>query len=119
MKLTFPAAPDRASWLLSMRRLTSRSLAGTTRKLVAVGTVRLDVMLATTRAGLPRRGTTVPSTAPAGAGVGAAGPAPVVASPPGPVPGGGAAFARGTLPGRAGGACGAPGRLPAAAPLVV
>ena len=65
VKLTLPAVPVRASWLFRISRLTSRSLAGTTRKLVAVGTSRLEVMLETTRAALPRRGTVVPST-PAG-----------------------------------------------------
>ena len=51
------------------RRLTSRSLAGTWRKLVAVGTPRLASMLATIRAPAPRSGS------PTGA-AGAARPAP-------------------------------------------
>src|SRR4051794_29998700 len=55
------------------RRLTSSSLAGTSRKLVAVGTSRLASMLATIRAAAPRRGCTVPapfdSTLAAGEGV--------------------------------------------------
>ena len=62
VKLTLPAVPVRASWLLRISRLTSSSFAGTTRKLVAVGTSRLVVMLETTRAALPRRGTVVPSS---------------------------------------------------------
>ncbi len=37
-------------------RFTSRSLAGTCRKLVAVGTARLASMFATTRAAAPRSG---------------------------------------------------------------
>ena len=63
MKLTLPAVPVRASWLLRISRLTSSNLAGTTRKLVAVGTSRLVVMLETTAAALPRSGTVVPSSA--------------------------------------------------------
>src|SRR5579875_2620316 len=56
-----------------MRRLTSSSRAGITRKLVAVGTPRLAVMLATTRAAAPRSG--VASTASfAAAGPGGADP---------------------------------------------
>src|SRR5262245_35054537 len=50
-------------------RLTSSSLAGTLRKLVAVGTPRLAVMFWTMRAAAPRRG----SPASPAAGVGAAG----------------------------------------------
>src|SRR4051794_38744245 len=42
-------------------RLTSSSLAGTSRKLVAVGTSRLASMLATMRAAAPRRGCGVPA----------------------------------------------------------
>src|SRR5438270_1684380 len=56
VKLTLPAEPVRISWLLRMVRLTSRRRAGTTRKLVAVGTDRLAVIFATTRAAAPRSG---------------------------------------------------------------
>src|SRR5438105_2530429 len=59
----------RARWLLRILRLTSRSLAGTWRTLVAVGTPRLASMLATMRAAAPRRGTGF-SSASSGAGVG-------------------------------------------------
>ena len=45
------------------RRLTSSSLAGTSRKLVAVGTPRLASMLATMRAAAPRMGFASSSTA--------------------------------------------------------
>src|ERR1700722_4253310 len=55
VKLTLPALPVRLSWLLRMRRLTSSRRAGITRKLVAVGTSRLAVMLATMRPAAPRR----------------------------------------------------------------
>ena len=48
------------------RRLTSRSLAGTWRKLVAVGTPSDDSMLVAVRAAAPRRG--VASASPAGGG---------------------------------------------------
>ncbi len=55
MKLTLPE-PVRASWLLRIWRLTSSSLAGTTRTDVAVGTPRLASMFSTVRAAAPRRG---------------------------------------------------------------
>ena len=56
VKLTL-APPTRRSWLLRILRLASSSRAGTTRKLVAVGTSRLASMLATMRAAAPRKGT--------------------------------------------------------------
>src|SRR5665213_1452296 len=46
----------RDSWLLMTVRLTSSSLAGTERTLVAVGTPREASMLATIRPAAPRRG---------------------------------------------------------------
>src|SRR5829696_3232836 len=52
------------------RRLTSSSLAGTSRKLVAVGTPRLASMFATMRAAAPRRGS--PGWSVAGAALGVA-----------------------------------------------
>ena len=55
VKLTF-APVVRANWLFRIRRLTSRSRAGTVRTLVAVGTERLSSMLATVRAAAPRSG---------------------------------------------------------------
>src|SRR5271168_5239963 len=55
VKLTL-APVVRASWLFRMRRLTSRSRAGTVRTLVAVGTARLASMLATMREAAPRSG---------------------------------------------------------------
>src|SRR6476469_691582 len=48
-----PRARDR--WLLMTIRLSQSSLTGTERTLVAVGTLRLASMLATVRAGAPRR----------------------------------------------------------------
>ncbi len=72
MKLTF-APVVRASWLFKIRRLTSRSRAGTVRTLVAVGMARLASMLATIREAAPRSG--VASSVPAAtveAGTGAA-----------------------------------------------
>ena len=69
VKLTFPAEPVRTSWLLSMRRLTSRMRAGITLKLVAVGTPRLAVMLATIRPAAPRSGVTVSRRRSCGLGV--------------------------------------------------
>src|SRR5271168_1515407 len=65
VKLTF-APVVRASWLFRIRRLTSRSRAGTVRTLVAVGTARLASMLATIREAAPRNG--VASSLPAVAG---------------------------------------------------
>ena len=55
VKLTL-APVVRASWLFRIRRLTSRSRAGTVRTLVAVGTDRLASMLATIREAAPRSG---------------------------------------------------------------
>src|SRR6188472_675766 len=55
VKLIFPA-PDRPRKPLMIFRLTSSSLAGTSRKLVAVGTPRLRSMLATISAPAPRIG---------------------------------------------------------------
>src|SRR5438552_13512033 len=55
VKLTLPPRL-RDRWLLRILRLTSSSRAGTTRKLVAVGTARLASMLATIRAAAPRIG---------------------------------------------------------------
>src|SRR4051795_2859223 len=52
---TLPPRPRRR-WLLMTTRLSMSSLAGMTRTLVAVGTVRLASMLATTRAAAPFRG---------------------------------------------------------------
>src|SRR5207302_3773794 len=71
VKLAFPPRV-RARWLLRILRLTSRSLAGTWRTLVAVGTPRLASMLATMRAAAPRRGTGL-SSASSRAAVGPAG----------------------------------------------
>src|SRR3954453_20469280 len=45
----------RARWLLITMRLSIRSLTGTERTLVAVGTVRLASMFFAVRAGAPRR----------------------------------------------------------------
>src|SRR3954465_5671685 len=45
----------RARWLLITMRLSIRSLTGTERTLVAVGTVRLASMFCAVRAGAPRR----------------------------------------------------------------
>ena len=53
-------------------RLTSSSLAGTSRKLVAVGTPRLRSMLATISAPAPRMGLPTGAAAVAGAAAGAA-----------------------------------------------
>src|SRR5689334_11646036 len=49
---------ERARWLLMTTRLSMRSLAGTARTLVAVGTDSDDSMLVTVRALAPRRGLT-------------------------------------------------------------
>src|SRR5665213_2083949 len=68
VKLTLPPVV-RFSWLLTMVRLTSSSLAGTTRTLVAVGTPRDASMLATIRPAAPRNGM-APSTVPTGAAAG-------------------------------------------------
>ena len=75
VKLTF-APVVRANWLFRIRRLTSRSRAGTVRTLVAVGTDRLSSMLATVRAAAPRSGvasSVAAGTTGAGAGAAAAG----------------------------------------------
>src|SRR5664280_3380274 len=56
VKLTLPPVV-RKSWSLMTVRLTSRSLAGTTRTLVAVGTPSDASMLATMRPAAPRSGT--------------------------------------------------------------
>src|SRR5215831_11001236 len=69
---TFPPRP-RLRWLLITMRLSTRSLAGIARTLVAVGTDRLAAMFAAVRAAAPRSRTSV---APAGAGR-RAGPGPV------------------------------------------
>src|SRR5262245_22243621 len=73
VKLTLPP-PLRPRNPLMTRRLTSRSLAGTSRKLVAVGTARLRSMLATTAAPAPRIGSPGSGAVAAGsvAGTGAA-----------------------------------------------
>src|SRR3954447_3578283 len=55
---TLPPRPRRR-WLLITTRLSMSSLAGITRTLVAVGTVRLASMLETTRAAAPRSGDVV------------------------------------------------------------
>ena len=98
VKLTLPPVV-RNSWLLTMTRLTSSSLAGATRTLVAVGTPRDASMLATIRPAAPRRGVAVSGPArrwpdrrlrsrwQVAVEVGArgrAGPARVVAARPGP-----------------------------------
>src|ERR1035437_10759769 len=57
VKLTLPPVA-RNSWLLMMVRLTSKSLAGTTLTLVAVGTSREACMLVTMRPAAPRSGVT-------------------------------------------------------------
>src|SRR5438552_12606350 len=71
VKLTLPPRL-RDRWLLRTLRLTSSSRAGTTRKLVAVGTDRLASMLATMRAAAPRIGVAVSAGCAAFARVGAA-----------------------------------------------
>src|SRR4051812_7780203 len=69
VKLTLPPRV-RARWLFRTRRLTSSSRAGTTRKLVAVGTPSDASMLLAVLAAAPRSG--VP-TATLGLGAGLAG----------------------------------------------
>src|SRR5664280_440786 len=71
VKLTLPPVV-RNNWLLMMVRLTSKSLAGTTLTLVAVGTSREACMLVTMRPAAPLSGVTfspgdVPLDAPTGA----------------------------------------------------
>ena len=73
VKLTL-APVVRASWLFKMRRLTSRSRAGTVRTLVAVGTPRLASMFVTMRDAEPRRTVAASPSAPAGAAGGRADP---------------------------------------------
>ena len=65
MKLTLPPVV-RANWLLMTARLTSRSLAGTLRTLVAVGTASDASMLATMRPAAPRRGVARTASSPPG-----------------------------------------------------
>src|SRR5262245_41273763 len=74
VKLTLPP-PERPRKPLMTLRLTSRSLAGMFRKLVAVGTARLRSMLATMSAPAPRIGSPTGPGSAAGAsgGDGAAG----------------------------------------------
>src|SRR3954465_8148987 len=79
VKLTLPPRV-RIRWLLRILRLTSRSRAGTCRKLVAVGTVSDCSMFCTTLAAAPRRGTArrsevvpFPAPSPAVAGLAATG----------------------------------------------
>src|SRR5689334_15667571 len=77
VKETFPPRP-RPRWLLITMRLSTRSLAGMARTLVAVGTDRLAAMFAAVRAAAPRSRTSVaPAEAcgPGGAGAGADAPA--------------------------------------------
>ena len=76
VKLTLPW-PDRARYPLTTLRLTSSSLAGTLRKLVAVGTSRLAAMFFTMTAPTPlisspgsSAGSSAGAAAAAGAGVG-------------------------------------------------
>src|SRR5215831_6044648 len=74
---TFPPRP-RPRWLLITMRLSTRSLAGTARTLVAVGTVRLAAMFTAVRAAAPRSRTSVTPAAdgagPVGEGGGEEGP---------------------------------------------
>src|SRR5580693_8701789 len=57
-------------WLLITIRLSTRSLAGMARTLVAVGTVRLAVMFATVRAAAPRSRTSTACCVSGGGGAG-------------------------------------------------
>src|SRR3954451_10101309 len=66
VKLTLPPRV-RPRYPLMILRLTSRSLAGTSRNEVAVGTPRLASMLTTIRADAPRRGAPAPSSVPSAA----------------------------------------------------
>src|ERR687893_2361400 len=52
---------ERARWLLMTMRLSARSLAGTARTLVAVGTVSETFMFLTTLAAAPRSGLCLPA----------------------------------------------------------
>src|SRR4051794_21526564 len=58
MRCVYDAFPPRARlrWLLMTVRLSTSSLAGTARTLVAVGTARLASMFVTTRDAAPRSG---------------------------------------------------------------
>src|SRR5947208_7769349 len=58
MRCVYDALPPRARlrWLLMTVRLSTSSLAGTARTLVAVGTARLASMFVTTRDAAPRSG---------------------------------------------------------------
>src|SRR5690349_18838953 len=69
---TLPPRP-RLRWLLMTMRLSTSSLAGMARTLVAVGTDRLADMLAAVLAAVPRSRTSVPPAARDPAGAGAAG----------------------------------------------
>src|ERR1700728_2240548 len=60
-------------WLLITIRLSTSSLAGMARTLVAVGTVRLAVMFAAVRAAAPRSRTSIACCASGGGGAGLAG----------------------------------------------
>src|ERR1700728_1513337 len=60
-------------WLLITIRLSTSSLAGMARTLVAVGTVRLAAMVAAVRAAAPRRRTSIACCASGGGGGGRAG----------------------------------------------
>src|SRR3954471_17835400 len=91
----------RRRWLLMTVRLSARSLAGTARTLVAVGTVRLVSMLATTRAAAPFSGVFAEPAAGATAGVGAAGVAAAGGAAAAGAGGGGAAAAAGAAAGAA------------------
>src|SRR3954454_7723968 len=62
---------ERARWLLTTMRLSARSLAGTARTLVAVGTVGETFMFLTTLAAAPRSGVCLPPDGPAVAGLAA------------------------------------------------
>src|SRR5580658_1972298 len=83
---TLPPRP-RPRWLLITIRLSTRSLAGIARTLVAVGTARLAVIFAAVRAAAPRSRTRWSSSARAAPGADPAVPAaPAAADVPG-VPG--------------------------------
>src|ERR1700722_17588858 len=88
VKEIFPPRP-RCRWLLMTIRLSMSSLAGTTRTLVAVGTLRLAAMFCAVRAAAPR--SLLGAAAGAGGGGGAGGPG-----------GGGAGAGRGGLGGLGG-----------------
>src|SRR5215469_11671392 len=96
VKEIFPPRP-RPRWLLITIRLSTRSLAGTARTLVAVGTARLAAMFTAVRAAAPRS-LTVWSASGAGLAAGAAGVVAGAAVPGGVVSGG--AVADGLVPAR-------------------